>query len=267
MESFKFGGEIVWRPTKAAVERSRIKHLMDRHGIATFEEFHHRSITDLEWFWRAVLQELAIEFFQPYERLLDTTQGVAWTRWCVGGKMNIVHNCLDKWMGTPVENRVAIRWEGEEGVTRSVTYRELFQNVNRLANALRRTACAREMSSLCSCRWCRKMPRRFRRCQDWRHCPAALLRLCAGAVAARLSDAGAKVLLTADGFYRRGETVALNRSPTKRCSKRLVWSMRWCCAGPAKPFRGVPGAISTGATPSARNHRMPQRREPTRKIR
>ncbi len=212
MESFKFGGEIVWRPTKAAVERSRIKHLMDRHGIATFEEFHHRSITDIEWFWRAVLQELAIEFFQPYERLLDTTQGIAWTRWCVGGKMNIVHNCLDKWMGTPVENRVAIRWEGEEGATRSVTYRELFQNVNRLANALRRMGVSKgDVVAL----FMPMVPENAEALFAVAKIGAIVLPLFSGfgpgAVAARLSDAGAKVLITADGFYRRGETVALKQ--------------------------------------------------------
>ena len=81
------------------------------------EELQRRSTEDIEWFWTAVLNELGIEFYSPYERILDTSRGIAWPRWCCGGKMNIVHNCLDKWKGTPVARRAAIRWEGENGET------------------------------------------------------------------------------------------------------------------------------------------------------
>ena len=57
--------------------------------------------------------------------------------------MNIVHNCLDKWMGTATEHQAAVRWEGEEGATRTLTYRELRQDVHRCANGLRRMGIGR----------------------------------------------------------------------------------------------------------------------------
>jgi acetyl-CoA synthetase len=47
---------------------------------------------------------------------------MAWPQWCVDGRLNIVHNCLDKHAGTPAEQRAALRWEGEEGITRVLTY-------------------------------------------------------------------------------------------------------------------------------------------------
>src|SRR5207247_1536689 len=71
------------------------------------------------------------------ELSVETTRGIAWPRWCWGGVMNIVHNCLDKWRGTPVGRREAVRWEGEEGAVRVLTYEELHRDVCRLANALR----------------------------------------------------------------------------------------------------------------------------------
>ena len=74
-----------------------------------------------------MLDDLGIEFYEPYTRILDTSRGIAWPQWCVGGRMNIVHNCLDKWMGTPVEHRTALRWEGEEGAVRALTYGELVR--------------------------------------------------------------------------------------------------------------------------------------------
>lgn len=63
------------------------------------------------------VEALQIEFYESYSAVVDLSQGIKWPRWCVNGKMNIVHNCLDKWIGTATENRVAIRWEGEEGAT------------------------------------------------------------------------------------------------------------------------------------------------------
>ncbi len=117
MERFEFGGEIVWQPTAEVMARSHLKRFMDRYGIAAFDELLERSTRDLSWFWNAVLEDLHIEFYEPYSAVLDTSRGMALARWCVGSKMNIVHNCLDKWMGTPMQNRAAIRWEGEEGAT------------------------------------------------------------------------------------------------------------------------------------------------------
>jgi hypothetical protein len=53
---------------------------------------------------------------KPYSQVVDLSRcGIMWPRWCVDGRMNIVHNLLDKYIGTPVENRTALIWEGEEG--------------------------------------------------------------------------------------------------------------------------------------------------------
>ena len=72
---------------------------------------------------------LNIEFYEPYEQVVDLSKGIAWPKWCVNGKMNIVHNCLDKYMGTTTEKQSALIWEGEDGKTRSLTYGELYLEV------------------------------------------------------------------------------------------------------------------------------------------
>src|SRR5688572_4707237 len=136
-DQFEFGGEIAWRPSPEYIERSRLKAFIDRHNLRGYDDLLRRSTTDLPWFWNAVLEDLGIEFYEPYTQVLDMSRGIAWTRWCVDGRLNIVHNCLDKWIGTPVEHRPVLHWEGEEGLTRTVTYRELWLDVNRCANALR----------------------------------------------------------------------------------------------------------------------------------
>ena len=110
---------------------------MDAHGIASYEALLARSVAEPEWFWAAVLDEIGVEFDEPYQRILDLSRGPAWPRWCVGGRMNIVRSCLDKWLATPTADRPALRWEGEEGTTRILTYRELHALTNQCANGLR----------------------------------------------------------------------------------------------------------------------------------
>src|SRR5882672_10556827 len=137
MEPFNFGGEIVWRPPPELVAQSNLMRFMKAHGLRSLEELLERSVTDLDWFWNAVLKDLDIRFRQPYSRVMDLSRGIAWPEWCVGGVMNIVDNCLDKYSGTPTDSKTAVRWEDEQGERRCLSYQELRTEVNRMANALR----------------------------------------------------------------------------------------------------------------------------------
>jgi acetyl-CoA synthetase len=129
--------EFVWKPNDEYIKRSRLKRFMDRHGIKDFPELITKSTDDIEWFWNAVLNDLGIEFYKPYDKVVDLSEGIQFPKWCVNGKMNIVHNMLDKYIGTPVQNRVAVRYESEDGAVRLLSYRDLWREVNRMANALR----------------------------------------------------------------------------------------------------------------------------------
>jgi acetyl-CoA synthetase len=209
-ERFAFGGEIAWTPTPEQINRSRLKAFIDRHGLRDYADLMERSTTDLEWFWRAVLDELDIQFYQPYSAVLDTSQGIARARWCVGGRLNIVHNCLDKWIGTPTEHRVAVSWEGEEGQTRRLTYGELYRDVNRFAGALRGLGVAKGDRVALFLPMCPELMVAFFAAIK---IGAVVLPLFSGygadAVSTRLIDAEATVLVTADGFWRRGQPVGM----------------------------------------------------------
>ena len=209
-DHFEFGGEIAWEPSREYRDRSRLTALLNRHGLADYDALLRRSVDDPQWFWSAVLDDLGIEFYEPYRQVLDTSRGIAWSRWCVGGTLNIVHNCLDKWIGTPVERKAALRWEGEEGATRTLTYGELFLEVNRSANAMR------ELGVMKGDRVALFMPM----CPELVVAFFATIKLGglvlplfsgygADAVATRLRDAEATLLITADRFRRRGRAVAM----------------------------------------------------------
>jgi acetyl-CoA synthetase len=209
-EHFEFGGNIAWRPTPAQIERSRLMVFMRRHGLADYEALLARSTADLEWFWSAVLQDLDIQFYEPYTRVLDTSAGPAWTRWCVGGRLNIVHNCVEKWIGTPVEQRIAIRWEGEEGAVRTMTYAELNAETNRCAAALRGLGVGKgDRVALFMPMTPELMVAFFAVIKIGGIVLPLFSGYGADAVATRLADAGASVLITADGFYRRGQPVLM----------------------------------------------------------
>jgi acetyl-CoA synthetase len=190
------------------IERSRLKAFMDRHALRDYDELLRRSVADPDWFWPAVLDDLGIEFYQPYTRILDTSRGIAWPRWCVGGRLNIVHNCLDKWADTPIGRQPAIRWEGEEGAARTLTYAELSGEVNRCANALRALGLGKGDCIALFMPMCPELIVAFFAAIK---IGGIILPLFSGygadAVTTRLQDADAKAMVTADGFWRRGQAV------------------------------------------------------------
>jgi acetyl-CoA synthetase len=177
-------------------------------GIESLDDLQSRAEKDTGWFWESVLGDLGIEFYEPYERIVDLSDGKPWAKWCVGGSMNIVHNCLDRWMGTPVENRTALCWEGEGGDVRTFTYRELNNQVCRLANALRSMGLRRgDVIGL----YMPMIPEIAVALLATVKLGGIVLPLFsgygAGAIASRLADADARALFTADGFCRRGKVI------------------------------------------------------------
>lgn len=207
---YPFDQQIVWRPNQGYLQRSRLKRFMDRHGLATYEQLMERSTTDISWFWEAVFDDLGIEFFEPYSQVVDLSRGFQWPEWCVGGKLNIVHNCLDKWIDTPTQNRVAIRWEAEEGDERLLTYRDLYHEVNRMASALRADGLGKgDAIGL----FMPMVPEIVIALLAIAKIGGVILPLFSGygpgAVATRLADAEAKAVFTADGMFRRGKSIAM----------------------------------------------------------
>lgn len=128
---------IAWYPSAEIVEKTQLKKFMRQVRIDNWQEFYEFSINDVERFTEEVLKFLRIEFEPHYEKLLDTSAGVEWTRWCVGGGLNIVRMCIDRWAEGDTEHQLAVIWEGEEGQSRCMTYAELKKAVQACATGLR----------------------------------------------------------------------------------------------------------------------------------
>ncbi len=208
--SFDFGGEIVWRPTPEVIDNSCLKQFMDRHGLHTYAELMHRSTTDLDWFWNAVLADLDIQFYEPYSRVVDLSKGIEWPVWCIDGVMNVVHNCLDKRIGSHDENKIAVIYESEEGSSRTYTYGQLYREVNKTANALRSLGLKKgDAIGL----FMPMTPEIVIALLAIAKIGGIILPLFSGfgeaAIVSRLKDADAAALFTADGVYRRGNMVRM----------------------------------------------------------
>src|SRR2546423_3369091 len=137
VSEFQFGGDFVWHPAPELVAQSNLQRFIQKHELGSYDELMQRSTADIEWFWDTVLGDHDIQFYKPYSRVVDLSEGKPWARWCVGGEMNIVHNMLDKYAGTEIDNRLAIKSEIEDGTTRTLTYKQLREEVNKMAAGLR----------------------------------------------------------------------------------------------------------------------------------
>ncbi|MFQ5918601.1 MAG: AMP-binding protein [Thermoplasmata archaeon] len=183
---------------------------MAKHGLASHEELLSRSVQDNEWFWDAALEDLGIEWYTHPERVLDLRAGKPWARWFPGGKINLAHNGLDRHATGAAADRTACIWESDEGKSRRTTYRDHYLEANRLAHALVASGVEsgdtvgvympmvpEVISLLFAC---------------WKVGALAVpifSGFAAKATAARLVDAGTKLLFTADGYNRRGQTIRL----------------------------------------------------------
>jgi len=209
-EQFTFGGDIVWRPTPQHIEHANLTAFMRKHEIKDFDELMQKSTSDVEWFTDAVLKFLDIQFYEPYRKAVDLTEGIQFPKWCVNGKMNIVHNCMDKWQNAEARMQEAVVWEGEEGSTKTLTYAELYKEVNKAANALRSLGLGKGDAIGI---FMPMTPEIVIALLAIAKIGGIILPLFsgygAGAIVSRLQDVNAKALFAADGAYRRGKPVAM----------------------------------------------------------
>ncbi len=165
-----------------------------------------RAAADPEGFWEQYAKEL--DWFEPWDQVLDWKPPHA--QWFVGGKLNAAYNCLDRHLSGPRRNKAALIWEGEPGDTRVLTYWDLYREVCKFANVLKGLGVKKgDVVAI----YLPMIPE------------AAIAMLACARIGAphsvvfggfssdslrdRINDAKAKVLVTADGGFRRGRVVAL----------------------------------------------------------
>ena len=198
---------VVWKPTRDWIDKTNVWHFMQRLGFDDREAFLRFSVDEPERFWRELMNEMDVQWFEPYHQVMDVSRGPEWSQWFIGGRLNIAHNCLDWWAES---GRVACIWEGESGETRSITFRELRDEANRVANGLvalglepgdRVAVCMPMVPEILSILYgCFKAGMTV---------VPIFAGFGTGAIAARIEDSGARLVFTTDHMTRRGKRLPL----------------------------------------------------------
>src|SRR5574343_673648 len=119
----------VFEPSAATVQAARVA------GMAAYEALGAEAERAIEGFWGRQAQQ-ALTWHKPFTQVLDSTEAPFY-KWFADGELNASYNCLDRHMGTPVENKTAIVFEADGGEVTTVTYKELLAKVSQFANALK----------------------------------------------------------------------------------------------------------------------------------
>ncbi|WP_337870563.1 AMP-binding protein [Meiothermus sp.] len=200
--------EPIWFPSEAYQRGSHIEAMLQRLHLESYEAFYQFSITQPEAFWAATLEHLGIEWFTPYRQVLDASQGPQWPQWFVGGQLNLAYNALRHARTRPHDP--ALIWEGEDGAVARLSYGELEAAVARTAHALKSLGIEKgDRVGI----FLPMLPETAISALALAQVGAIFVPIFSGyaadAAATRLNDAKAKLIITADGFYRRGSRVKL----------------------------------------------------------
>lgn len=200
---------IVWEPTPEYFEGTHLQGVMRRLGITDYDELYRVSVEAPDRFWKATLEDIGIRWMEPYREFVDLSEGPEWPRWFVGGRLNVADSAVLRWAERD-PGRPAILWEDERGRSGRLAYGELAGQMRRLTAGLRALGVRKGDPVAMFVPMCPETA-------------VAYMAIVAaggvvvpmfsgygdGAVASRLLDSGAQVLVTADGFHRRGRYIPM----------------------------------------------------------
>lgn len=174
-----------------------------------YQEMWQRAKDDPAGFWGEMAQNL--DWFQPWQKVMEGTMPE--TQWFVGGKLNVSYNCLDRHLTTWRKNKAAIIWEGEPGDTRILTYQELHREVCKFANVLKQLGVTTGDRVSLYMPMVPELAIAMLACTRIGATHSIIFGgFSADAVADRNNDAQSKVVVTADGGWRRGKEVDLKKA-------------------------------------------------------
>ena len=161
-------------------------------------------------FWARQAREL-VTWFEDFETVLEWD--LPFAKWFVEGKLNISYNCLDRHVEAGRGNKVAFYWEGEPGDTRTITYSELLEEVSKFANVLKSLGVTKGDRVCIYMPMIPELPVAMLACARI-GAPHSIVfgGFSADSLSDRIDDADAKLLITADGGYRRGDPFPLKET-------------------------------------------------------
>lgn len=202
-----------WHPDSTYIEKTRLYKWMKSLGYEDYDRFFEKSIDDIDWFWREAERELGIHWTAPYNKTVDLSKGLKWPCWYVDGQLNIVESAVSKWaIMEEMREQPALMWEGDDGEIRRFTFHQLDEAISRVASGLKQNGISKGdivgiympmiPETVIAMLAIAKIGAIF---------SPAFSGYGADAIATRLNAANAKMLITADGFLRRGKRIDMKQ--------------------------------------------------------
>src|SRR3954453_22979507 len=193
----------VFKPEKDFAKKARIR------SLAQYRRMYRESIRSPERFWAREAKELT--WRKPWKKVLNWKAPFA--RWFVAGQLNVCENCLDRHLAGPRRNKAALIWEGEPGEKRTLTYQQLHREVCKFANVLKRNQIQKGDRVIISLPMCPEAVIAMLACARIGAVHSVVFGgFIAEAIKDRINDSQAKMVITADGSYRRGSIIPLKRN-------------------------------------------------------
>lgn len=184
---------------------------------AEYQKMYDESINDPDTFWGNVASEL--HWFKKWNQVLDSSEAPT-HKWFVGGTTNIAYNCLDRHLDSARKNKAAIIWEGEPGDQRIITYCELHRLVSRFANALKANGVEKGDRVAIYMPMVPELAIAMLACARIGAIHSIIFGgFSAQAITDRVHDGEAKMIITADGGWRRGDIVPLKAAVDEAVAK------------------------------------------------
>ncbi len=201
--------DIAWTPSGYYDAESNLAQFIDQYGYDDYAALVPETAADLERIWGDMTDDIGIEWRDPYDVVVETSDGVEFAHWYTDGRLNAVETILDQWVDKAPDRAMYI-WEDEQGATASVSYRVVARRTDRLANALRDHGVGRGDTVGITFPL---HPNGFVASLACLRIGAAFTQIFPGygadAMGHRLDDAGTEWVVTADGYTRGGELTHL----------------------------------------------------------
>ena len=88
--------EIIWTPSEEIIKKSKLTSFIKYCNLKNYDDLESKAFQNPGWLWDSVIKFSDLKFYENYKKIMDDSKGAPWTKWCVGGKTNIVLNCIDR---------------------------------------------------------------------------------------------------------------------------------------------------------------------------
>ncbi len=178
-------------------------------SFSGYKKIYDASIRNPQKFWAEAAGQLV--WFKKWKKVLEWK--IPFAKWFIGGKLNVSYNCLDRHLETWRKNKAAIVWEGEPGESRTLTYQQLHRDVCRFANVLKSLGAAKGDRIVIYMPLVPELAVAMLACARIGATHSVIFGgFSSQAIVDRILDAGAKLIVTADGGYRRGNIIPLKQN-------------------------------------------------------